>query len=470
MYASTLSKGAPTNAARTQRPVPSPPPAPTGRYAADTVAVTSYLTCTMRYFAQLPPPGERTDGRQREAAAVHHDANTLRRCFLSLHAERAYDELTDGRTRPLRLDELVGLAAERFPGLVPSSAQLADEAQHMQRDKEGWEIAVGIFLQAVLHVPTAGDHLLRSMLRPTPRACAALHGYQLTGRADLGLATVVRNEGVARLELCNPAFLNAEDEAAVEALETGTDLVLLDPASHVGVLRGAPQTHPSYAGSRVFCAGINLTHLYGGDISLLGFLLRREAGYIAKFVRGLCLDDTARDGWWPDADKPWVGAVDSFAIGGGMQILPTMDRVVADDDSWFSLPAMEEGLVPGAANMRLLHQVGARLSRRLIFWGRKLHATDPEASLFIDETVAADSMDIAVRKAAERLDNPAVGANRRMLNLAGEPLDHFRRYLAQYAYEQACRLHSPSLINALERTWINRDRDPDPSASAGDPL
>jgi thioesterase DpgC len=443
------------------RALPARPPALTGEFTKDRAAVTAYLDTTMRLIADLPPRTERGPDRQRDAAAVHDGAHTLRRRFLAAHAERVYAELTDGLTRTPRLDELTALAASHFPGLVPTPAQLADDARHMQRNKEGWEIAVGIFFQAVLSAPAAGNHLLRSMLRPTPRARAALLDYQLTGHADLGIATVTRRDGIAHLELCNDEFLNAEDDAAVEALETGCDLVLLDPASHVGVLRGAAQTHPAYAGRRVFSAGINLTHLYHGDISLLGFLLRREAGYIAKFVRGLCLDDGTGelgDNWWPDADKPWVGAVDAFAIGGGLQILPVMDRVVAADDAWFSLPAMEEGLVPGVSNLRLLHPAGSRLTRRLIFWGHKLNAGDPEASFIVDETAPADTMDSAVERAAQHLDHPAVGANRRMLNLVEEPADLFRRYLARYAYEQARLLHSPALISTLERTWINRGR------------
>ncbi|MFH8736567.1 MULTISPECIES: enoyl-CoA hydratase/isomerase family protein [unclassified Streptomyces] len=451
------------------RTAPGHPPNLSGDFAKDCGPVTAHLESVVRIVEAMPPRTERTAAEQRDAAALHDEASSLRRRFLAAYAERIYAELTDGLTRSPRLEELTGLAAAHFPGLVPTRAQLAAESRHTQRNKEGWEIAVGIFLQAVLNAPIAGNHLLRSMLRPTARARAALLDYQLTGHADLGIATVTREDGIAQLELCNAEFLNAEDDAAVEALETGTDLVLLDPASHVGVLRGAPQSHPAYAGRRVFSAGINLTHLYHGDISLLGFLLRREAGYIAKFVRGLCLDDTAGDGWWPDADKPWVAAVDAFAIGGGMQILPTMDRVVAADDSWFSLPAMEEGLVPGVANMRLLHLTGSRLTRRLIFWGRKLRATDPEASLFVDETVPADAMDGAVRAAAGHLDHPAVGANRRMLNLVEEPLELFRRYLAQYAYEQARQLHSPGLITTLENTWINRNRGgADAGASGGE--
>ncbi|GAA3079431.1 hypothetical protein GCM10020000_76410 [Streptomyces olivoverticillatus] len=199
-------------------------------------------------------------------------------------------------------------------------------------------------------------------------------------------------------------------------------------------------SHPSYAGRRVFSAGINLTRLYHGEVTFLGFLLRRETGYIAKFLRGLVTQDTeaggfgsfgAEDFGWPQGDKPWVGAVDTFAIGGGMQILPVLDRIVAADDAWFSLPALEEGLVPGVANLRLTQLMGSRLSRRIIFWGHRLRADQPEAALLCDETVPADAMDEAVLKAARHLDNPAVGANRRMLTLGEEPFDVFRRYMAR---------------------------------------
>ena len=37
-------------------------------------------------------------------------------------------------------------------------------------------------------------------------------------------------------------------------------------------------------------------------------------------------------------------------------------------------------------------------------------------------------------------------ANRRMLNLAEEPLDEFRRYMAEFAVQQALRLYSEDVI------------------------
>ncbi|MFI2710540.1 enoyl-CoA hydratase/isomerase family protein [Micromonospora sp. NPDC018662] len=435
------------------------PPALTGDFAVDRRSTTDWLEAMVHDVDVLPPRAERGEDQQRAVDALHRRARHVRRRFLARHAEALYDDLTDGLTGQLRVDQLTCLAAERYPALVPDRQRMATEARLAQRHKEGWEIDQGLFLHALLDSPRSGSHLLRSMLLPTSRASAAAPEFRRTGRADLALTTVTRRDGIAYLELCNDAYLNAEDDAAVEALETATDLVLLDDASHVGVLRGAAMSHPAYRGRRVFSAGINLTHLYDGRISLLGFLIRRELGYIAKFVRGLYQDDGTGDRWWPTADKPWVGAVDSFAIGGGLQILPVLDRVVAAEDAWFSLPAMAEGLVPGVANLRLAGLMGGRLSRQMIFWGRRLRVGEPEAALLCDETAPVDGMDDAVRRAAEHLDNPAVAANRRVLNLGVEPLEVFRQYMAKYALEQSYRLYSPDLIANLERTWTGRNRE-----------
>jgi (3,5-dihydroxyphenyl)acetyl-CoA 1,2-dioxygenase len=78
---------------------------------------------------------------------------------------------------------------------------------------------------------------------------------------------VVRREGRAGVvELRNPRHLNAEDDSTIPATEVTVDLVLLDPAIEVRVMRGGTVDHPRYARRRIFGAGINLTHLYYGQI------------------------------------------------------------------------------------------------------------------------------------------------------------------------------------------------------------
>ena len=125
--------------------------------------------------------------------------------------------------------------------------------------------------------------------------------------------------------------------------------MLLDDSIEVGVLRGAPATHPKHAGRRIFGAGINLTHLYHGKISLVEFMIERELGVVSKMYRGHDLGDPAGGVLEDRREKPWIAAVESFAIGGACQWLLVMDRVIAEQGSYFNLPARKEGIIPGCA-------------------------------------------------------------------------------------------------------------------------
>jgi thioesterase DpgC len=172
-------------------------------------------------------------------------------------------------------------------------------------------------------------------------------------------------------------------------------------------------------------------------------------GYLSKLLRGVSVETTSW--WWPRVEKPWVAAVDTFAIGGGAQLLLLFDRVIATKDAYFSLPAAREGIVPGASNLRLTRAIGARPARQIVLWGRRVHAGEPASSMLFDEVVDPDAMETAVADAAAKLDNTAIVANRRMLNLAEEPLDAFRTYMAEFALQQALRLYSEDVIGKAGR-------------------
>jgi thioesterase DpgC len=400
--------------------------------------------------ASLPEPGSRSPGERAEVVAATDAVRDLRVRFLDAHVDTVYDQLTHGRTASLRIDELVAAAATEYPGLLPTERQLAADRGRPQAEKEGHEIDQGIFLRAVLRSPTAGSHLIDAMLRPTPRALELLPEFRRTGAVALHSVLVQRRAGAAYLTMCRDDCLNAEDERQVDDMETAVDLALLDPEVRVGVLRGGEMTHPRYRGKRVFSAGINLKSLHAGGITLVGFLLRRELGYIHKLLRGVLAEP---DRVWPSplTEKPWVAAVDTFAIGGGTQLLLVFDHVVAASDAFLSLPAAKEGIVPGVANFRLGRYTGSRISRQVILHGRRIWATEPDARLLLDEVVELGEVDAAVDRAVERLASPAVVPNRRMVNLAEEPPDEFRRYLAEFAVQQALRLYSADVIAKVGR-------------------
>ncbi|MFI6664262.1 (3,5-dihydroxyphenyl)acetyl-CoA 1,2-dioxygenase DpgC [Streptomyces sp. NPDC050481] len=416
--------------------------------ARQAIALTAARTETR--LADLPGPEDRAPEQRTVAEAAGDAMRALRAAFMDRHGDAVYDELTDGRTRHLRVGELAEAAAAAFPGLVPTTEQLAVELSRPQAHKEGHEIDQGIFFSRVLRSPQAGPHLLDAMLLPTSRALTLLPQFMETGVVDLGSVCLERTGAVARLTMCRDDALNAEDNAQVDDMETAVDLALLDPSVEVGLLRGGEMTHPRYRGRRVFSAGINLKSLHSGDISLVDFLLRRELGYIHKLVRGILSDEETN--WRArTVEKPWVAVVDSFAIGGGAQLLLAFDHVIAASDAYISLPAAKEGIIPGAANYRLTRSAGPRLSRQVILEGRRIWASEPSARLVVDEVHDHADLDHAVERSVERLRGSAVLANRRMLNLAEEPPDEFRRYMAEFALQQALRLYSSDVIDKVGR-------------------
>lgn len=413
-------------------------------------AVTAAHAKLLELLAACAPPSLRAPRQHEAVAAARHAARIRAVEFLRVHADRLYDEITAGRTHFLRVDEVCAAAAGAVPGLAPSREESEVEQHLPPADKEGLDIDQSILISHLLRSGTAGPHLLEAMRRPTPRALRLLPEFERTGALSLDSVRVQCAAGAAHLTMQRDDCLNAEDNQQVEDMETAVDLILLASAVRVVVIRGGVMSHPRHGGRRVFSAGINLKSLHAGQISFTGFLLRREMGYLAKIIHGLT---GARDHHWDSSpvQKPWLAAVDSFAIGGGAQLMLACDRVIVERDAYFSLPAAREGIIPGVAALRLPRRVGARQARQIILAGRRVAATDPAARLLFDEISAPEDMAAAIAAEVSQLDSPAVVANRRMLNLADEPQESFRGFLAEFTVQQAGRLYAEDVLNKVTR-------------------
>jgi thioesterase DpgC len=439
--------------------------APSGaqEFGADARASAEYLTRGEELLARLPARRGRNE-REAEAAAELKAALERERVrFLRAHAEDVYVSLTDDLHRAIRDEDLVYLAAERFPGLVPTREQAAAERELGLPEKEGVEIAQGLFFAYVLASERCGSHLIWAMLRPTREALERLDDFRATGVADLGGTYLERRDRVAYLEIRNDRYLNAEDSLTLPTTEVAVDLALLDPGVDIGVIRGAVVSHARYAGRRVFGAGVNLTHLYHGRVDYM-FFVTRDLGYVNKLFRGLSSDDHRPDDPEETTEKLWIAAVETFAIGGACQILHTVDHVMAARGARLFLPARKEGILPGASNLRLPRSVGDRIARRAILSGLEFVAGTPEGELLIDEVVESDEeMDAAVAaRVAALTDSGLVNAagNRRALRVGAEPLDVFRRYMSVFCREQAYCHFSPALVRNLEQHWSAHERTP----------
>lgn len=434
----------------------------TSDFAADCRACAAYWSLSALLLARLPQKSQRNADEQTAAEAIQACARSMRTRFMGRHAAALYDLLTDRRSRFLRVDELLASASAAVSGLVPGPQELEAESRLPLRDKDGLEIDQGIFISALLASEEAGRHLCHAMLLPRREAHDLAPQFAKQGAIDLGTAAVERHGTASIVTMKNPRYLNAEDQTTIDATEICVDLALLDQATSVAVLRGGPVDHPKYAGRRVFGSGINLTHLYEGRVPFVWYL-ERELGFVHKFYRGLARTDCLPDDVHGDTiEKLWIAAVETFAIGGHCQYLLTMDYVIAERDAFFTLPARKEGIIPGAANLRLPRRTGDRIAREAILFGSRFACDSTEGRMVCNEIIEPGSMDAAIERTVRDLSESGVvsaAANRRATRVAQEPLDLFRAYCSVYAKEQAYCHASPALVSNLERYWKAQSRE-----------
>src|SRR5215831_14332265 len=148
-------------------------PGPQDSLLAAAEAVSAFLRRGQALGRRLPAPAACTADERAAREIVGGVMNGARERFLGAHTAALYDALTAGRTRQLRLGELVAQAATLVPGLVPSPAEMDAERGRALPDKEGIELAHGLLISHVLALPGPGRHLIGAMLQPPPRRSSA---------------------------------------------------------------------------------------------------------------------------------------------------------------------------------------------------------------------------------------------------------------------------------------------------------
>src|SRR5262245_8512669 len=129
-----------TNANQGQFDIPQPPQLGSS-LALNAGAAGRYLEAVGQGLQKLgSPPDRKADARQ-HAQALKGKAREVREAFFRRHATEMYDKLTNGCSVPLRVVDLVYKAADLYPGLLPTRAEIdAERALNRQFAKEGKEI------------------------------------------------------------------------------------------------------------------------------------------------------------------------------------------------------------------------------------------------------------------------------------------------------------------------------------------
>jgi enoyl-CoA hydratase len=122
--------------------------------------------------------------------------------------------------------------------------------------------------------------------------------------------------------------------------------------------------------------------------------------------------------WLDRFDKPVIGAVNGYALGGGCELALCCDLLVASTRARFGLPEGLLGLSPGGGGtQRLTRAAGPFVAAELLLAARRLTAEDAFRLGLVAEVVAPERLLAAALERAEQVARVAPLASRAMLAL-----------------------------------------------------
>ena len=97
--------------------------------------------------------------------------------------------------------------------------------------------------------------------------------------------------------------------------------------------------------------------------------------------------------------KPWIAAVNGFALGGGCELAMMADIMVAGDTAKFGQPEIKLGVMPGmGGSQRLVRAIGKAKAMDMCLTGRMMGAAEAEQSGLVARVFpAAELVDEALK-------------------------------------------------------------------------
>ena len=188
-------------------------------------------------------------------------------------------------------------------------------------------------------------------------------------------------DAVATITINRPETLNALDTATITALHQAFDRAEADASIHVIVMTGA---------GRAFIAG--------GDIADLNS--RQGLAHYAEFAEDIHNLFRRIETF----DKPTIGAVNGFALGGGTELLLALDLRIASDKAKLGLPEITLGLFPGAGGtQRIIRQLPLCRAKEIMFTGDMISSQEAVDIGLINRVVAHDELMADVKATAAKI-------------------------------------------------------------------
>ena len=207
-----------------------------------------------------------------------------------------------------------------------------------------------------------------------------------------------KNGRVAIVTLDRPDSLNALNAAVMAEIADVADVIDKDPALAVTILTGE---------GRAFAAGADIKEMQPQSFSDM---------YLADYFAGWDRFAACR--------KPWIAAVNGFALGGGCELALMCDIVLASEKAKFGQPEIKLGVTPGmGGSQRLTKAVGKAKAMDMVLTGRMVEPEEAERCGLVSRVVPHDDLLTVAGDIAETVSSysiPSILAAKEMASRALE--------------------------------------------------
>ena len=153
------------------------------------------------------------------------------------------------------------------------------------------------------------------------------------------------------LKFNRPEQLNAMNKQMMDEIIEAICLINGNNDTNVAVISGE---------GRAFMAGADIKE-YGGQT---------QKEFESFQEKGRQLYDSIEK-----SSKPWIAAINGFALGGGFEIALACDMIVASQHAKMGLPEVFLSLIPGGGGtQRLIHKIGINRVKEMLLFGSQYDA------------------------------------------------------------------------------------------------
>lgn len=189
------------------------------------------------------------------------------------------------------------------------------------------------------------------------------------------------SEQIATITFNRPEAMNALTLATLQNLAAIVNQLSADPQVRAVILTGA--------GSKAFVAG--------GDIAMLQGLTPDGARELALLAQGICNSIE-------QSPKPFIAAINGYALGGGCELAMSCDLRIAAENARFGQPEIVIGTLPGfGGSQRLPRLIGKGRALEMILTGEMIDAQEACRIGLVNKVVPTEQLLDTARKLAVKL-------------------------------------------------------------------